>query len=379
MRRINHTITNSNGSPNIVLQQTAIADYRQEVFNQLQRHWGSALTVVVGDVYFDATTRTRIDMEGNLRYVSNRFLFGRRLLWQRNTVKSMVSADVTIAELNPRILSVWLAVLIRRILCRHTVLWGHAWPRKGQTSPTERVRGWLRRLANVILVYTETQRDELLISEPATSVICAPNAIYRSDQMTALSVNSPNDILCVGRLVASKKPILLLEAFEIAVRKGLPPSHRLIFAGEGPERAGIEAGLSKMPELVGRVVVLGHVPPTEMPALYQAAFVSVAPGTVGLSITQSLSFGVPMIIAREEPHGPEIEAASDGVNSLFVGSDDAESIAEALLQIARERRIWSTRRTAIVLDCAARYSVEQMVDGIIVAVEGGVDTSDIPA
>lgn len=45
--------------------------------------------------------------------------------------------------------------------------------------------------------------------------------------------------------------------------------------------------------------------------VYANALVSVSPGYVGLSLTQSLSFGVPMLIAIDEAHVPEIDAALD--------------------------------------------------------------------
>ena len=99
---------------------------------------------------------------GPLTLVDNVFLWKRRLVWQRGVVRPLLAADVAILELNPRILSNWLILAGRRLRRRPTVLWGHAWSRSGARSRTDRIRDVMRRLGNVILVYTERQKQELL-------------------------------------------------------------------------------------------------------------------------------------------------------------------------------------------------------------------------
>jgi glycosyltransferase involved in cell wall biosynthesis len=169
--------------------------------------------------------------------------------------------------------------------------------------------------------------------------------------------------------------MLLLEGFARAVARGLPPDYNLIFAGEGPERSKIETAVNEMPELHKRVTLLGQIPSSQVQDIYRNALVSVSPGYVGLSITQSFSFGVPMIIARDEPHAPEIEAAVDGSNSVFVPSDAPEALADAILEITDQSADWLSRRDSIVLDCAARYTVEKMAEGIITAAEANMPGS----
>jgi hypothetical protein len=83
-----------------------------------------------------------------------------------------------------------------------------------------------------------------------------------------------------------------------------------------------------------------------------------SPGYVGLSITQSLSYGVPMIVARDEPHSPEIEAMRERFNAITVASDDAEALAGVMVEMASDRDAWLSRRADIAADCAGRYSVE---------------------
>ncbi|MFZ1155515.1 MAG: glycosyltransferase [Solirubrobacteraceae bacterium] len=353
----------------IILLQNVCPDYRQEPFSLLREHWGDQLEIYAGLVSFDPTARTQVELPGCLQIIRNYFFFNRRLLWQHGVIRKVIASDVAILELNPRNLTTWTILFARRVLRRYTVVWGHAWPREGPGASTDRLRHRMRRLANVLLVYTETQRLELLSLMPNAQIYAAPNALYRRDEMSATTTDTPTNIVFVGRLIPSKKPTLLLEGFARAVARGLQPDYNLVFAGDGPERSKIEATLEEMPELCKRVTLLGQIPSSQVQDIYRNAIVSVSPGYVGLSITQSFSFGVPMIIARDEPHAPEIEAAVDGSNSVFVPSNAPEALADAILEVVDQSTSWLGQRESIVLDCSARYTVEKMAEGIITAAE----------
>jgi glycosyltransferase involved in cell wall biosynthesis len=166
--------------------------------------------------------------------------------------------------------------------------------------------------------------------------------------------------------VAAKKPQMLVEAFLLAASGDLPDDVRLVLAGEGPERAAIEQRCSAHPQ-GHRVALLGHVSPAEMRDRYAASFVSVSPGYVGLSIVQSLSFGVPMIYMRDERHCPEIEAAVDGFNSQSLTPATPSALASALVDFAYKRAAWSERRADIAEDCGRRYSADLMAERILEA------------
>ena len=143
----------------IALQQVSIGDYREAVLDLIHERCGSAFAIWCGRDYFEPTTRTAVTYPGPITLVDNVFLWKRRLVWQRGVIRPLLAADVAIIELNPRILSNWLILAGRRLRRRPTVLWGHAWSRSGARSRTDRVRDVMRRLGNVILVYTERQKE----------------------------------------------------------------------------------------------------------------------------------------------------------------------------------------------------------------------------
>jgi glycosyltransferase involved in cell wall biosynthesis len=338
------------------------------VIEALKLRLAPGFRVVAGSSSFEPSI-TLAFHEPELVLIRNVYLAKRRLLWQRGVAFRLLLPDVALLELNPRIISSWSILIMRRMLRRPTVLWGHAWPRTGPGSRSDLLRGLMRRLASAVVVYTETQAAQLSPLLPGKIVRAAPNALYPERAAVAVApVRPAKDVVYVGRLVDAKRPGLLLEAF-LAALPDLPEETSLVFVGDGELREQLE-GIAEASAALGRVRFTGTV--TEFDALeriYESALVSVSPGYVGLSLIQSFWFGVPAIIARDEPHSPEIEAADEALNSVFVPSGSAPLLAEAIVRVFEQRSKWLASGPSIAEDCVARYSAEAMVESIASVVE----------
>ena len=356
--------------PAVALVQGTVPDYRVPLFALLAARVGSGFEVWTGEEGFEPTIRTVAPLPPWARRAPGRFVAGRRLLWQRLPFRRLLRSGVVVAELNPRVLSTWALLALRRAAGRRTVLWGHAWPRGGRDARTDLLRHGQRRLASALVTYSETQRAQLLERMPGAEVHAAPNAVAPAAAMRPAGGAEPaTDFLYVGRLVPEKKPALLLAAFAAAGGR-LPGDRRLVFVGAGPEEERLRA-LAEDAGLGGRVVFAGHVgEPERLRGFYATAIASLSPGYVGLSITQSLGFGVPMIHADDEPHSPELEAAVPGFNAVAFRSDSIPALADALVAASAGREAWAARRQAIADDCAARYSLEAMADALLAAAGG---------
>ena len=106
---------------------------------------------------------------------------------------------------------------------------------------------------------------------------------------------------------------------------------------------------------------MGHISDyEELKNIYNSAFFSVSPSLAGLSITQSFSFGVPMIISEFEKHGPELEAVQEGLNALFFKTDSIDSFNENLCLAFQNKDYWLNQRQSIVDFCKNEYSIEAM-------------------
>lgn len=328
-------------------------------------HFGERLQIYAGTRATDPSIRLISPQTRLFLPLRNRLLPANVVL-QFPPLRRMIAARTVLLDLNPRMPSVWVIVLLRRALRRRTVLWGHAWPRAGRDAGG-RLRSVLRSLADGLVTYTETQARELAAISPDKPIWAAPNALYMRSECSYAHGTERNSVVYVGRLHPEKKPLLLVRAFALVAQTA--ENIVLEVVGDGPEMAEVEATAARL-GMEDRVVLHGHKSGIdELRSIYARALVSVSPGYVGLSITQSFAFGVPMVIARDEPHAPEIEAAVPGENCLYFDEDDEHDLARKLRVFVDDRDAWAARGPSIARDCADHYSVEAMSDGLIRALE----------
>jgi glycosyltransferase involved in cell wall biosynthesis len=164
------------------------------------------------------------------------------------------------------------------------------------------------------------------------------------------------NVIYVGRLVAAKKPLFLVKAFH----KLLDLDTNLIIVGDGPERKKIDEYIETY-NLESRIQLMGHINDfNKLKQLYATSLVSVSPGYVGLSITQSFAFGVPMLISRNENHSPEIEAAKESSNAVFFQTDNQNDFCFKLEEIFKFKKAFFKKRKTIANECKKHYTIEQM-------------------
>lgn len=353
----------------IALQQPIIPDYRMGLFLLLREQWVDQFQIYAGEADFGGTPISTPKAWGYFKKVRNLYLLGGRLLWQRDSFWKLVGSDVTILNANLRMVSNWMILLLRRLLGRPTILWGHA---EGQSGVAGKLRNCFLRLSKGFIAYTHSQAELLGSRYPGLPVWTAANScVFASDCMpVGADGGEPDSFLYVGRLVSKKKVHLLLEGFIVARNSGsIPADTRLVFVGDGGEVEALQRRVAEA-EVQNVVSFAGHVSEVEkLREFYGRAICSVSPGYVGLSATQSFSFGIPMLIAKDEFHSPEIEACRDGFNARFFESDSADSLARALSDFRADRSEFQLKREEISSWTKSNYSFETMRDTFVSAVE----------
>ncbi|MGC6285575.1 MAG: glycosyltransferase [Polaribacter sp.] len=346
----------------LVIVQTVTPDYRAVFFDTIQAALGNRFELYAGDFYFQKSIKSDNSIEK--RSIKNFYFFGRKLLFQFGLMHLLFNNDALVLEMNPRILSNWIILIFRKITNKETILWGHAWPREGQSSKTNRLRKIMQRLASQIVVYTNTQRDELAKVMSSKTILSATNSVISSKDMTTnADENGIKNILFIGRLVADKKPLFLLQSFH-SIIESLPKTTSLIIAGEGPESEKLQQYIIEH-NLEKRVFLKGHVGNyEELKKLYFQSLFSTSPGYVGLSAIQSFGFGVPMLVSKDENHSPEIEAVNEW-NSTFFETDNIDSCGIEILKYFKNKNKWVSTREKIVEHCKKNYSAENMTQTFI--------------
>jgi teichuronic acid biosynthesis glycosyltransferase TuaC len=177
-------------------------------------------------------------------------------------------------------------------------------------------RGLKRRLANLGIVEERVRvlRNgvDLALFRPAE----------RDATRRALGLTRPT-LLAVGNLVGLKRHRMMVEALI-----GLPAVD-LVIAGEGPERAAIEA-LARERRVADRVRLLGHVPQDRLPGIYSAAdlllLVSTHEGWPNV-LLESMACGTPVIVADLDGIADIVAAPEAG---RIVGEPAPDRLAAAV-------------------------------------------------
>jgi glycosyltransferase involved in cell wall biosynthesis len=166
----------------------------------------------------------------------------------------------------------------------------------------------------------------------------------RTDYFTPGDDSPAQAFLYVGRLVAYKRPDLVVEAF-----RDVP--ERLLVVGDGHLRAALER------DAPANVTFLGEVDDTRLRDLYRGAIALVYPAEedFGIVMAEAQACGTPVIGLRL---GGAVDIVSDGETGVLVDRQDAAELRRAV----RELCGWSPDRRAISARAqrfsAARFRAE---------------------
>ena len=354
----------------MVMLQTCLPDYRLPFFEQLMG--ADPLTkLICGRDYFTPNLALCTDPATWRIYIHNRFSFSKAFLWQPGVYALTRDAKVVIAEFNPRILSTWFLLLRRRLNGKRTLLWGHLWGQHGPVWLSRHLRLLMLWLSDGMVTYSHRQAEEFSRLLPNYRVWVAANSCVSRAQCAA--TEAPQGAACityVGRLIKSKKPGLLLEAFALALDR-LPPGTKLLLVGDGSERAKLQERVDDL-KLTSRVEMPGHIADeTEIKRIYERSVLAVSPGYVGLSAIQCMAYGVPMVVSRNEPHSPEIEACVEGKTCVFFDTDNAIDLANQLVAFFGVDTPWQFSRTKITEFIVRNYTFEGMAQAFRAASAAG--------
>jgi len=348
---------------NLVMYLATFPAYRKACLSVYKSKFGH-VRLICSSAQLDKTVKTGIRRQEYTQVKMIRF-FGKAYI-QLGAWRAALRADCLVVDLNPRGINIWIFLLIRRLIGRRTLVWGHLYPRNGAGSWTALVRKFMRRISSGTIVYTPSEKKSALLELSKSEVWVAPNSLYTREALSGPLINGTrNQVLYVGRFTDAKKVTNLLQAFAISglVKAGVD----LNIVGSGPlEQAlksrAIELGLASNVHFPGWIDEFDH-----LKTIYSRAFVSTSPGFAGLGLTQSLGFGVPQIISKNERHSPEIELA-DTAGVIWSTSSEPQELAVALVS-AWENAIQEGNKD-FVNAVTERYSADQMAEGLYRAMLG---------
>jgi glycosyltransferase involved in cell wall biosynthesis len=202
-----------------------------------------------------------------------------------------------------------------------------------------------------------------------------PAAVPRPDASKSLR------FLFVGRLEARKGADVLLEAFDRYVEADGPAAELVLCGADSMDPNGgpsfFEAALAPLSQRSRMAIhMLGYRSDTELTALYDSADVFVAPSrfeSFGLIIAEAMGHGVPVIATTAGGIPEVVSHARDG---LLVPPSDAGALANALLQLARDRTLRKVMGDAARAKWIAKYSQRAMAERSLRAYERAISLSE---
>jgi glycosyltransferase involved in cell wall biosynthesis len=170
-------------------------------------------------------------------------------------------------------------------------------------------------------------------------------------------------LICAARFDLSHKAIdVLIEAF--AALASRYPQLDLLLAGDGPDRAKIEAQIAAC-GLVSRVKLLGVLPLKQLWSLYKGATGFVMPSRkpegLALALLEAMACGTP-VIATNSGGTPEVIVHE--ANGLLVARNDPAEFAAAIAQLLDNREAGQQMGPA-ALETAARYDWREVTRGYL--------------
>ena len=165
-----------------------------------------------------------------------------------------------------------------------------------------------------------------------------------------------------GRLAAKKGVDALLRAWALVHRD--VPAARLLIAGDGPERAALEALAARL-GLTSCVSFLGHLARAEMEAALAPAWVQVAPSLweepVGLVGAEANMRGTAAVVSRR---GGLAEVIEEGVTGFAVDPADTAALAGLLLRVLGDRDLAERLGAAGRLRALQHFTEARAIDRV---------------
>lgn len=310
----------SGGAERVVCEISAMyADYFQEVV---------ILTWIDLPQFYQIDARVRIVCAEKESGFSSRF---RQSLWVRKFVKRE-KPDVFLSFLMPFNMLNIVTLAFTKI---NVVVCERQDPSKVKTPFLRGVRNFLYHFVSRIEVQTKEGKRYFPSSlQHKIYVIPNPNHITREQRDYCLSCPKDNRIVTVGRLIAAKNHLLLIDAFTEVYAKY--PYYRLDIYGSGDLRPALEeailfSGIKEHIHLCGKT--------NDVPKSIASAQLFVLSSNVeGMpnSLMEAMALGIPCVAT--DVSGVR-DLITDKENGLIVPVGNKEALIKAILKLIESREL----------------------------------------
>ncbi|WP_439145973.1 glycosyltransferase family 4 protein [Vibrio sp.] len=335
----------------LVIIQNRILHYRIPLFNALSRIYD--LTVVHSGEDFDiSNVKFKVVKLGARTFGT--FQWQNRL----NLEIKKISPDVIVSIADIQ----WVgSLLLSFTFSGKFVWWGFD---KGRSKAAMFFKYLMIKQGNTCIFYNDAAKSHFDSLDKNSNFFIANNTFDVGERVKAYEFKDKDSIIFVGSFDQRKRLADMIDAFGTLSQRHPSIIFRLV--GDGMVYKEVES-LIENKKLNDRVILVGRVEdPKELRKLYQKAYYSVSFGQAGLSILQSLGFGVPFISSKNAISGGELCNIKDGYNGLLC-NDDVSSLTSAMHYLLGDRAIEYGRNSYSYY--SEFCTIDNMVNSFVEAIE----------
>ena len=245
------------------------------------------------------------------------------------------------------------------------ILWG-AW--LTDSAIANKIRYLLTQKADMNIFYTERSRIDFVnkgIGDDKTVV--ANNTFDVGPRIKSYESLIKKRLLFVGSLDSRKQNDVLINAFNNIFDK-IPENIVLTIIGDGLESEKL-INLVKQLGIESRVEFTGRIEdPSVLKNYYLESILSVSFGQAGLTVLQSLGYGVPFLTKTNAISGGEKTNIRDKENSLFC-EDSIESLESLLIETCNDIKSAKEMGKKAYEYYSKFCTIENMCQGFVDAIE----------
>ena len=330
----------------ILILQRVCAPYRIKFFAEFQKIMTNS-TLIIGEDIPNSKVKNSQDLE-DLNFIKLKTkhisFFGRILTFHKGLLSQFRKnkPDIIICEAESHVIG-YLTAIIYKIFFNNKVKLGYwcfiALPGRvyNKYNPKELFKRNIRKLFDHFFLYHSYGKNKLLemgINEDQITIVTNVGNTKRfndlSKQKTEKSLakkklNLENEctLLFLGTLDENKRPEKLIE-----IMLSIDIKTNVIFLGDGPLYEELKSLNYK------NVLVPGHVK-SNIKSFLSAVDIMIVPGRGGMNISESLAFGLPVIVHQAD--GIEYDLIKNGRNGFIIEDSKITTYCYHIKEIMNEK------------------------------------------
>lgn len=329
----------------VVILQRVCAPYRLKFFVEFQKIITNS-TLIIGEDIPNSKVKNRTDLKG-LNYIKlpTRHInfFGRILTFHKGLLSQFKKdkPEIIICEAESHIIGYLTAIAYKFFFNRNVklVYWCFiALPGRvyNKYSLTEVFKRNIRKLFDHFFLYHSYGKNALLemgINEKLITIITNVGNTQRFNDLSKkripnslakkkLNLDNVCTLLFLGTLDKNKKPNKLIE-----IMNYIDIEVNVIFLGDGPL-------YNELKNLNNKNVFMPGYVKSNIELYLSASDIVIVPGRGGMNISESLAFGLPVIVHQAD--GIEYDLIKNGKNGFIIPDDEISTYCFSIKEIMSE-------------------------------------------